>query len=401
MSRVDTPATDQERSRAKCIHANSIVIDAHADIEIPGRESAYVGIDGRSKVAPDKMQIGGVDAVVMAVASGPLPRNELGYQKARRRAERKLAAVRALVADTANNLVFSHSAEEVEAAKAEGKRSLILGFQNTQIIGKNIAGLDEYYEAGCRVFALTHIGHNDCADSSRPDFSAVTGKHEAVEEHGGLSSLGRQAIRHINRLGGLLDVCQLSKNATLQALDISEAPVIASHSNVRALCDVSRNLSDEEIDRIGENGGVVHVTPFRGYLYDTTDDRLIEAIRVARENAKLPETYLYPFELYWEIKDPEEKTAFTDNVSRLLGPGKMDSLIDHIDYLVDRIGIDHVGIGTDFNHGGGMKSFNESSDALNVTVGLLQRGYSEEDVGKIWGRNFLRALTAANSGALQ
>ncbi len=213
-----------------------------------------------------------------------------------------------------------------------------------------------------------------------------------------MSTLGRQAIRRINRLGGLLDVCQLSKNATLQALDISSAPVIASHSNVRALCDVSRNLSDEEIDRIGENGGVVHVTPFRGYLYDTADGQLIEAIRVARANAKLPETYLYPFELYWEIKDPEEKIAFTDKVSRLLGPGKMDSLIDHIDYLVARIGVDHVGIGTDFNHGGGMKSFNESSDALNVTVGLLQRGYSEEEVGKIWGRNFLRALTAANSG---
>ena len=400
MPTVETPATDQALVRAKRIHANSIVIDAHADIEISGRESAYVGADGRSKVAPDKMQAGGVDAVVMAVASGPLPRNEPGYQKARRRADRKLDAAKALVADTSNNLVFAHSAEEVEAAKVEGKRSLILGFQNTQIIGKDIAGLDEYYEAGCRVFALTHIGHNDCADSSRPDFSAVTGKHEVVEEHGGLSTLGRQAIRRINRLGGLLDVCQLSKNATLQALDISSAPVIASHSNVRALCDVSRNLSDEEIDRIGENGGVVHVTPFRGYLYDTADRQLIEAIRVARVNAKLPETYLYPFELYWEIKDPEEKIAFTDKVSRLLGPGKMDSLIDHIDYLVARIGIDHVGIGTDFNHGGGMKSFNESSDALNVTVGLLQRGYSEEEVGKIWGRNFLRALTAANSGIL-
>ena len=142
----------------------------------------------------------------------------------------------------------------------------------------------------------------------------------------------------------------------------------------------------------------MHVTPFRGYLYDTADGQLIEAIRVARANAKLPETYQYPFELYWEIKDPEEKIAFTDKISSLLGPGEMDSLIDHIDYLVARIGIDHVGIGTDFNHGGGMKSFNESSDALNVTVGLLQRGYSEEEVGKIWGRNFLRALTAANSG---
>ena len=134
MSTVETPATDQALVRARRIHSSTIVIDAHADIEISGRESAYVGVDGRSKVAPDKMQAGGVDAVVMAVASGPLPRNEPGYQKARRRAERKLDTAKALVADTSNNLVFSHSAEEVEAAKVEGKRSLILGFQNTQII---------------------------------------------------------------------------------------------------------------------------------------------------------------------------------------------------------------------------------------------------------------------------
>ncbi len=397
MPTAETLPTAQESARAKRIHAKSIVIDAHADIEMPGRESPYVGTDGRSKVAPDKMAAGDVDVVVMAVASGPLPRDISGYQKARRRADRKLIAVQELVADAANNLVLSRSAEEVEAAKLKGKRSLILGFQNTQIIGKDLDGLNEFYEAGCRVFALTHIGHNDCADSSRPNFLAATGKHEATEEHGGLSVLGREAVRRVNSLGGLLDVSQLSKNATLQALDISSAPVIASHSNVRALCDVSRNLSDEEIDLIGESGGVVHVTPFRGYLYDTADGNLIEAIRAARADAKLPETYLYPFELYWEIKDPDEQLAFTDKISRLLGSGKMASLINHIDYLVNRVGVDHVGIGTDFNHGGGMKAFDESSDALNVTVGLLQRGYSEEDVGKIWGRNFLRALTTSHS----
>jgi membrane dipeptidase len=394
-----TVPTEPDLIHAREVHSKAVVIDAHADIEISGRESPYVGADGRSKVAPDKMEAGDVDAVVMAVASGPLPRDESGYQAARRRADRKLAAVGELIADASNNLVLSHSAEEVRAAKAAGKRSIILGFQNTLIIGTNIAGLDSFYEAGCRVFALNHIGHNDCADSSRPNFIAATGKHEVTEEHGGLSDLGRQAVGRINRLGGLLDVCQLSKNATLQALDISSAPVIVSHSNVRALCDVSRNLSDEEIDRVKDNGGVIHVTPFRGYLYDTSDHELVEAIRLARVAANLPETYLYPFELYWEIKDPAEQLAFTDSISDLLGPGEMTSLIDHIDYLANRIGIDHIGIGTDFNHGGGMKAFDEASDALNVTVALLQRGYSEADIDKIWGQNFLRALSAAQNGA--
>ncbi len=394
-----TISTAPDLIRAKEVHSRAMVIDAHADIEISGRESPYVGDDGRSKVAPDKMEAGDVDVVVMAIASGPLPRDESGYQAARRRADLKRNAVDELIADASNNLVLSHSAEEVRVAKAAGKRSIILGFQNTQIVGTNIRGLDSFYETGCRVFALTHIGHNDCADSSRPNFIAATGKHEATEEHGGLSDLGRDAVRRINRLGGLLDVCQLSKNATLQALAISSAPVIASHSNVRALCDVSRNLSDEEIDRIGDNGGVIHVTPFRGYLYDTTDHELVDAIRMARLAANLPETYLYPFELYWEIKDPAEQLAFTDAISDLLGPGEMTSLVDHIDYLVNRIGVDHVGIGTDFNHGGGMKAFDEASDALNVTLALLQRGYCEADTDKIWGQNFLRALTAAQSDA--
>ena len=379
------------------LHARCMVIDAHADIEIPGKESPYVGADGRSKVAPDKMAAGGVDSVVMSVATGPLPRSPKGYEIAKRRADRKLEAVADLVSDEDNNLVLSQSAADVEAAKAAGKRSLILGFQNALILGKDNSGLDKFHAAGCRVYALNHIAHNDHADSSRPDYIAENGAHEPDEEHGGLSELGRDAVKRINRLGGLLDVCQLSRNATLQALDISRAPVIASHSNVRALCDVSRNLSDEEIDAIGEGGGVVHVSPFRGYLYDTTDAALIEAIRVARAEANLPEKYLYPFELYWEIKDTDEQVAFRDNVSHLLGPGKMSSLIDHVDYLAKRIGVDHIGIGTDFNHGGGMKGFNEASDALNVTVGLLERGYSEEDIDKIWGRNFLRAWSAAQA----
>ena len=394
---TDETSPNDELIRAQEIHARAVVIDAHADIEIPGRESPYVGADGRSKVAPDKMAAGNVDAVVMAVASGPLPRNETGYQAAKRRADRKLGAVTELIADAANDLVLSHTADEVMTAKAAGKRSIILGFQNTHIVGKNIADLDNYYNAGCRVFALNHIGHNDCADSSRPNYIADEGRHEVTEEHGGLSDLGRQAISRINRLGGLLDLCQLSKNAALQALDLTTAPTIVSHSNVRALCDVSRNLSDEEIDRIGANGGVIHVTPFRGYLYDTTDHDLIDAIRKTRVEANLPETYLYPFELYWEMKDPDEQLAFTDAISRLLGPGKMSSLIDHIDYIVNRIGIEHVGIGTDFNHGGGMKGFNEADEALNVTIALLERGYSEEDVNKIWGQNFLRALTDAQN----
>jgi membrane dipeptidase len=239
---------------------------------------------------------------------------------------------------------------------------------------------------------LTHMGHNDFADSSRPVFSAATGKHEVTQEHGGLSDLGRQAIVRINELGGIVDVSQLSTPATLQVLALSTAPVIASHSNVRQLSDVSRNLSDEEIDRIGEVGGVIHVAPFRGYLFDSTNDELVAAIRQARRAVNISEDYLYPFELYWEIKDPAVQKSFLTAVSDLLGPGSVDDMLNHIDYIVARIGIDHVGIGTDFNHGSGIEGYDDASEALNVTIGLLARGYTAEEIEKIWGGNFLRVF---------
>jgi len=381
------------------VHADAMVIDAHADIEVPGRESPYVGPDGRSKVAPDKMARGGVDGVVLSVATGPGPRTTDGYTKARRIADRKLAAAWELIADPANNLVLARTANDADEAKRQGKRFVFLGFQNTQIIGTDLTALHEFREAGVTVFALNHIGHNDCADSSRPNFDAAAGKHEPDEEHGGLSPLGRDAIRRINELGGLIDVSQSSVSATLQTVELSSTPVIASHSNVRALCDVSRNLSDVEIDAIAARGGVIHVSPFRGYLFDTTNAQLVNDVRRARVGAGLPEKYLYPFELYWEIKDPDEQVAFRDIISGLLGPGSLDSLMNHIDYVVQRVGIEHVGIGTDFNHGGGMRGFDEASDAPNVTAALLARGYSPDEIDKIWGRNFLRALAAAQAGS--
>jgi len=181
------------------VHADAMVIDAHADIEVPGRESPYVGPDGRSRVAPDKMARGGVDGVVLSVATGPGPRTTDGYTKARRIADRKLAAAWELIADPANNLVLARTANDADEAKRQGKRFVFLGFQNTQIIGTDLTALHEFREAGVTVFALNHIGHNDCADSSRPNFDATTGTHEPDEEHGGLSPLGRDAIRRINR----------------------------------------------------------------------------------------------------------------------------------------------------------------------------------------------------------
>ena len=393
-ARFEQQTETDDLQLAKEIHDKALVLDAHADIEIPGKESAYVGQDGRSKVEPEKMRAGGLDAVVLAIAVGPGPRTEEGYLLARQQAEEELAAILDLTANPDDDVVLVRSADELVEAHAANQRALLLGFQNARILGTNLAAIDEFYASGVRVFALTHMGHNDFADSSRPVFSAADGKHEANEEHGGLSVLGKQAVTRLNKLGAVIDVSQLSKAATLNVLALSTAPVVASHSNVRALSDVSRNLSDEEIDAIAAGGGVIHVAPFRGYLFDSNDKQLDRDIRKARLAANIREDYFYPFDLYWEIQDPEVKQVFLTTVSDLLGPGSVDMLLDHIDYIVKRVGVDHAGIGTDFNHGSGIEGYNDASEALNVTVGLLARGYTATEIEKIWGGNFLRVFKA-------
>ncbi len=198
-----------------------------------------------------------------------------------------------------------------------------------------------------------------------------------------------------------MDVSQLSRQAVLQAIDLSRTPVVATHSNVQALTNVRRNLSDEEIDRIGETGGVIHVAAFRGYLFDSNDVALDRRIRDVRTAHGLPQKYDYPFELYWEIEGMDAQRAYTGAISELLGPGSADVIIDHIDYIVKRIGIDHVGIGNDFNHGGGIEGFTDASGARIITKALVRRGYTDEEVGKVWGRNFLRVLRAAEVAADQ
>ena len=404
MEEKTSAPSDQEAAlmvRAKAIHASALTLDAHADIEIPGKPSSYVGSDGLSKVAPQKMRTGGLDAVVMAIAVGPMPRNAEGYAAAKAIAQTKLEAVKALADDKTNNSTITLNSDELITAHNEGKSALVLGFQNALILGTELVGINTLFNSGVRVFALTHMGHNDFADSSRTLFNGETGTREPDAEHGGLSALGKAAVERINSLGGIMDISQLSTQAALQVIELSVSPVIASHSNVRALTSVSRNLSDEEIDRIGETGGVIHVAPFRGYLFNSSDPDMDSNIRAVRKESGIDEDYLYPFELYWEIDDIDLKKDFLTRISALLGPIGLNEMVDHIDYIAKRIGVDHVGIGTDFNHGSGIEGFDDASEALNVTIELLKRGYSKDDIVKIWGGNFIRVWRTAEKVAEQ
>ena len=385
------PLSDMQLLRkAQTLHEQILTFDAHADIEIPGKPSMYVGADGLSKVAVDKMHQGGLDVVAMAVAVGPLPRNEKGFAEARRIADEKLAAVVALTENADQPIQLVKSSDALVAAVGNGQRAIVLSLQNALIFGDDVASIDHFYAQGVRMFALTHMGHNEFADSSRPLFNAETGTREASAEHGGLSAKGRTAVQRFNELGAVIDISQLSTEAALEVISLSRTPVIASHSNARALTNVSRNLSDAEIRKLAQRGGVIHVAPFAGYLFDSQNPEIDAGIRTLRRKAGIDEDYLYPFELYWEIGDASVKAEFLTGVRGLLGPISLDTMLDHIDHIVALVGVDHVGIGTDFNHGSGIPGYIDASDSLNVTLGLLQRGYSESQIGKIWGGNFLR-----------
>ena len=382
--------------QARAIHERVLVLDAHADTELPDAPSPYVGDDGLSQVDPAKLHAGGVDAVVMSVAVGSGPRTPEGYAAARSRADQEVAAVLELAADPANNAVVARSADEIVAAHEQGEVALVLGFQNAMILGTDVSALNDFYEAGARVFALTHLGNNDFADSSRPVFDAATGTHEAAE-HGGLSDLGVAAIERINALGGVVDVSQLSRDAALQVLEVSTAPVIASHSNARQLTDVSRNLSDEEIDGIGEIGGVIHVCrsglPLRLGRCGAGRGDPGGAAQGRRPGG-------LPLSLRAVLGDRRSRRQVRLHAvdQRPPRPGQRGchARPSRLHRRTDRRGPRRHRVRLQPRRR--RRGVRGRQRGPGVTVGLLERGYSEEDVGKIWGGNFLRVLRAAEAG---
>jgi membrane dipeptidase len=240
-----------------------------------------------------------------------------------------------------------------------------------------------------RLFGFTHAGNNDFADSSRPS-------GEPAEEHHGLSPLGLLAVDRLNRLGIIIDISQLTPAGVRQVLAHSKAPVIASHSNVRALVDNARNLSDAELDAIKAHDGLVDVTAFNAYLKPLPPD-FAERLKAVRDQFGLTaatKTGTSAIEEGVTALVADKSPAYLTQARALIPRASVTEYVDHIDYLVKRIGIDHVGIGTDFNHGAGIDGFDDESQAPNVTRELVRRGYTEEQIAKIWGGNFLRVFRA-------
>jgi membrane dipeptidase len=384
---ADAAAGDSAlEARARAIHEHVLTLDSHVDVLVPGAASEY-GPAQRNQADLDELRRGGIDAVAFAIAVGPGPRATNGIAAARAEADAKLALIKGFIKDNSAQVALALSAQDVRRIHREGKIAVIESFLNARSLGANPDGIDDFYKAGVRLFGFVHAGNNDFADSSRPI-------GEPAEEFHGLSPLGKRAVAKLNQLGIIIDISQLTPNGVLQTLALSKAPVVASHSDVRSLVDNTRNLSDPELDAIKANGGVVQVTPFNAYVVSAPPDHH-EKLQALRTQFGL--TADFPsgpigFIQGTEALPTERRQAFFRQATTLYPRASIKDYVDQIDYIVKRIGIDHVGIGTDFNHGAGIVGFQDESEAPNVTLELVRRGYDESKIAKIWGGNFLRVF---------
>lgn len=384
-------ASPELAARARALHDKIIVIDAHADVPDDFGVGAHeAGVDGDGQVDLPKLRRGGVGAVVLAafVPQGPYAPDRVAA--ARGVTDRKLETITAVGRQHADQAELALTAADVRRIRASGKVAVLAGFLNAYPFGEDLSAIDAYAARGVRVFGFVHAGNNAFADSSRP-------QGEPRTPNGGLSPLGKAAVGRLNDLGVLIDVSQLTPAGLEQVLALSRAPVIASHSGVRGRVDVGRNLSDAELKAVADKGGVVSIVAFKTYLTPNPAD-YDARVRAIRARFGLAPDYKSPTEGAGAL--PADKSAaLAAEIGAIRPPVTVVDLVDSIDYAVKRIGIDHVGVASDFNHGGGVIGWANEAEAPNVTAELLKRGYSESDIAKLWGGNFLRVLSASESAA--
>ena len=386
---------------AKAIHERTITIDTHCDIDVKNfTDSINYTQDLNTQVTLPKMKTGGLDVVWLIVYTGQDSLTQQGYKNAYDNAMAKFNAIHKLVEDIApNQIELATTSNDVRRIIKSGKKVAMIGVENGYPIGNDIANVEKFYKLGARYMSLAHNGHSQLSDSN-------TGEKDSIWLHNGLSDLGKKVIMEMNRLGMMIDVSHPSKEAMKQMIALSKAPIIASHSSARALCDHSRNLDDEQLDWLKQNGGVVQTVAFPNYLNAEKIEarseietklgkQIMDSLGVTWVDFDaindLPltekEAYYEHYDLMTSIR--RKKLKQMDNVPPAVD---VSDFVDHIDYLVKKIGIEHVGISSDFDGGGGIEGWQDASETFNVTLELVKRGYSEDDIALLWGGNLLRVL---------
>ncbi len=375
---------------AREIHEKVLTIDTHVDTplsldRIDLRDGSTLE-ERNGKVDLTRMKEGGLDAIFFAVyvAQGPL--NEEGYEKVRERAMTLFERIDVALkenSDLAEPATCSADALRIEKL---GKRAVYIGIENGYAIGKDLSLIKTYYGMGARYITLCHSRNNDICDSSTDEGPL----------HHGLSDFGEQVVEEMNRLGIMVDVSHISDESFFDVVEVSGTPVIASHSCTRALCDHPRNLSDEMLLKLKENNGVIQVTLVNSYVKQRDNEEEMQ-----QEYAMLEEKYGDPDTLSPENRElyRKERTEIREKYPREYAT--VADLVDHIDHVVELIGIDHVGIGSDFDGGGGLKDCSDVSEMGNITEELVKRGYTEEEIGKIWGGNLMRVFREVEKHTIQ
>ncbi|MDH3270279.1 MAG: dipeptidase [Gemmatimonadota bacterium] len=403
--------------RARGIHERVITLDTHDDISAADftAERNYT-MDLPTQVNLPKMEAGGLDVSWMIVYTGQGPLTEEGYANAYANAIEKFDAIHRLTEEIAPDRVeLALTSDDVRRIVAEGKKVAMIGVENAYPVGTDLIRIAEFQERGARYMSLAHNGHSQLADSN-------TGEGSGEWPHGGLSDLGRQAVAEMNRVGIMIDLSHPSKEANLEALSLTRAPVIASHSAARSLGDHSRNMDDEQLMALAENGGVIQTVAFRSYLRPDKNAAHNAAAQEVLEQVAMEMGFDMPeggrramFQAMQAMSEEERETfqaelaavqaaadeRIVDEVDPIAPPVSVSDLVDHIDYLVDLIGIEHVGISSDFDGGGGVDGWDDASETFNVTLELVRRGYTEEEIGMIWSGNLLRVLDQVQAVAAE
>jgi len=358
------------------IHRSAIVIDGHNDITTPMTNDNYdLGGDPPApyRTSLARLKKGGMTGEFFSLYVRPW---YVEHGGAARRTLDMIDSVYRAIERHPNDLLFATSAADIRRAKQQGKVAALMGIEGGQAIENSLATLREFYRLGVRYMTLTWNNTNDWADAAR-------GEHI----HHGLTDFGKEVVREMNRLGMLVDVAHVSDETMRDALDTSKVPIIASHSSARALNDHPRNIPDDLLRRIARNGGIVMVNFYQVFI----DPNAAQPNRERSAQLKAQED-----EIEARLKNDPERIAEEEDrleAQHPLPPTPISVLIDHIDHIVKVAGIDHVGLGADFDGAVDMpEGARDVSDLPNITYELLKRGYSERDVRKILGENFLRVF---------
>lgn len=325
---------------AKQIHRRHITLDSHTDTPMIFPGQFNIGNKEGGKVNLPFMEEGMIDASIMVAYIPQGPRDATGLQNATDFALNRLQEINRQAELNASRMGIAYTAQDIYALKAANKKSILLGLENGYAIGKDITNIQRFKDLGVSYITLCHNGDNDICDSAKGN-----------NEWNGLSPFGKEVVQRMNELGILVDISHAAEKTFYDALEVSRTPIIASHSSARALCNHPRNLTDDQLKALAAQGGVAQICLYKGF-----------------------------------INEESEKASLSD-------------AIRHINHIVDLVGIDHVGIGSDFDGDGELIGCRASNELINITVRLIKEGYSEEDIAKIWGKNFLRVLTMAQNSA--